>query len=160
MEDYYGKEGKSKDEKEEEKSQRYSSGKGRGEKKPKGSTAWYDEHVPPFALWVAGNDDLVDGHRLLRRFERGREPCVRVVHSKVIEEYEHLDVIWAMDSIDQVGREVKETLWRTCNVRDKVRVPAGCEDIAPWVDSRSPKQANYDTAQEEQSSSSNEENRQ
>lgn len=59
----------------------------------KGSTAWYNEQVPPFALWVAGSDDLVDGRRLLRRFERGREPCVKVVHQKVIEEYEHLDVI-------------------------------------------------------------------
>ncbi|KAM3074861.1 hypothetical protein ACMFMG_008274 [Clarireedia jacksonii] len=59
----------------------------------KGSTAWYNEQVPPFALWVAGSDDLVDGRKLLRRFERGREPFVRVVHQKVIEEYEHLDVI-------------------------------------------------------------------
>merc|ERR1711939_199841 len=40
--------------------------------------AWYDQHVPPFAIWVAGNDDLVDGQRLLRRFRRGREPHVKV----------------------------------------------------------------------------------
>lgn len=101
---------------------------------PKGSTSWYDEQVPPFALWVCGSDDLVDGRRLLRRFERGREPHVRVVHSKVIEKYEHLDVIWAMDSIEQVGREVKEVLWKTCDVRDKVRVPRGCEDVEAWRD--------------------------
>ena len=104
------------------------------ERKPKGSTAWYDNHVPPFALWVAGSDDLVDGRRLLRRFERGREPSVRVVHSRVIEEYEHLDVIWAMDCIEKVGREVKETLWETCDVRDQVRVPRGCEEVEPWQD--------------------------
>jgi len=104
------------------------------ERKPKGSTAWYDNHVPPFALWVAGSDDLVDGRRLLRRFERGREPSVRVVHSRVIEEYEHLDVIWAMDCIEKVGREVKETLWKTCDVRDQVRVPRGCEEVEPWRD--------------------------
>ncbi|KUJ11051.1 alpha/beta-hydrolase [Mollisia scopiformis] len=101
---------------------------------PKGSTSWYDEQVPPFALWVCGSDDLVDGQKLLRRFERGREPHVRVVHSKVIEEYEHLDVIWAMDSIEKVGREVKEVLWKTCDVRDRVRVPRGCEDVEAWVD--------------------------
>jgi pimeloyl-ACP methyl ester carboxylesterase len=104
------------------------------QRKQKGSTAWYNEQVPPFALWVAGSDDLVDGRRLLRRFERGREPHVRVVHQKVIEEYEHLDVIWAMDSVEKVGREVKETLWRTCDVRDKVRVPKGCEEVGVWVD--------------------------
>ncbi|KAG4439587.1 hypothetical protein IFR05_004935 [Cadophora sp. M221] len=104
------------------------------QRKRKGSTAWYDEHVPPFALWVTGSDDLVDGRRLLRRFERGREPHVRVVHSKVIEEYEHLDVIWAMDCIEKVGRELKEVLWKTCGVRDKIRVPKGCENVDVWRD--------------------------
>jgi pimeloyl-ACP methyl ester carboxylesterase len=99
---------------------------------PKGSTAWYDSRCPPLALWVAGSDDLVDGRRLLRRFERGREPHVKIVHSKIIEEYEHLDVIWAIDSIEKVGSEVKEVLWKTCNVRDTVRVPIGCEDIEAW----------------------------
>ena len=78
-----------------------------------GKTAWYDEHVPPMALWVPGNDRLVDGRRLLRRFERGREPHVKVVHSKIIEEYEHLDVIWAIDSIEQVGKEIRQVLWQT-----------------------------------------------
>jgi len=113
---------------------RSSESRRRHEKKPKGSTAWYDEKVPPFALWVAGSDDLVDGRRLLRRFERGREPFVRIVHSKVIEEYEHLDVIWAMDSVEKVADEIKEVIWRTCNVRDEVRIPHGCEHIERWKD--------------------------
>jgi pimeloyl-ACP methyl ester carboxylesterase len=104
------------------------------ERRPKGSTAWYDERVPPFALWVCGSDDLVDGRRLLKRFERGREPHARIVHQKVIEEYEHLDVIWAMDNIEQVGREVKEVIWKTCGVRDEVRIPRGCEDVDVWRD--------------------------
>lgn len=30
-------------------------------KKAKSSTAWYNSQVPPFALWVCGADDLVDG---------------------------------------------------------------------------------------------------
>ncbi|KAI9052740.1 hypothetical protein LZ554_003014 [Drepanopeziza brunnea f. sp. 'monogermtubi'] len=104
------------------------------ERRPKGSTAWYNEQVPPFALWVTGSDDLVDGRRLLRRFERGREPHVRIVHSHLIEEYEHLDVIWAMDCIEKVGCELKEVLWKTCDVRDQVRIPTGCEKIAAWKD--------------------------
>jgi transcription elongation factor Elf1 len=90
--------------------------------------------VFPFALWVCGSDDLVDGRRLLKRFERGREPHARIVHQKVIEEYEHLDVIWAMDNIEQVGREVKEVIWKTCGVRDEVRIPRGCEDVDVWRD--------------------------
>lgn len=79
----------------------------------RGQTAWYDENVPPMALWVGGRDELVDGRRLLRRFERGREPHVKVVHSKIIEDYEHLDVLWAIDALDQVGREVGQVLWQT-----------------------------------------------
>jgi pimeloyl-ACP methyl ester carboxylesterase len=115
---------------------RMSEARRKHERKPKGSRAWYDSHAPPFALWVAGSDDLVDGRKLLRRFERGREPHVRVVHTRIIEEYEHLDVIWAMDCIEKVGREVKEVIWRTCDVRDKVRVPRGCEEVEPWQDSQ------------------------
>ena len=96
--------------------------------------AWYDDQVPPFALWVAGCDQLVNGRRLLRRFERGREPNVRVVHSKVIPEYEHLDVLWAIDSLDQVGKEVREVLWKTApeHAREICRVPWGCEDVKVW----------------------------
>jgi pimeloyl-ACP methyl ester carboxylesterase len=96
-----------------------------------GQTAWYDKQVPPMALWVCGSDDLVDGKRLLHRLESQREPFVRVVHSKVIEEYEHLDVLWAMDSIEKVGKEVREVIWRTASADDRAlcRVPKGCEDI-------------------------------
>ncbi len=102
----------------------------------KGRRAWYDEQVPPFALWVAGSDELVDGRRLLRRFERGREPHVRVVHAKVIEEYEHLDVLWAMDSVEKVAREVREVLWKTVPEADRARcrIPRECEGIEPWQD--------------------------
>ncbi|VUC34907.1 unnamed protein product, partial [Clonostachys rosea] len=99
------------------------------ERSSSGTGAWYDEQAPPFAFWVCGQDDLVDGQRLLRRFERGREPFVEVVHSKIIPEYEHLDVIWAMDAPDQVFKEVREVLWKTCEYRDICRVPTGCEDL-------------------------------
>ncbi|KAI1262984.1 Alpha/Beta hydrolase protein [Xylariaceae sp. FL1019] len=102
-------------------------------RKPKGSTCWYNEQAPPMALWVAGNDNLVDGRRLIRRFERGREPHVSIVHSKVIPEYEHLDVIWAMDAVEQVFEEIREVLWKTCNIRDKCRVPKNCEAVGAWI---------------------------
>lgn len=85
----------------------------------KGGSAWYDERCPPLALWVAGSDNLVDGERLLRRFKQGREPHAKLVHSKVIAEYEHLDVLWAMDSIEKVGTEVKSVLWQTMSDADK-----------------------------------------
>ena len=78
---------------------------------------------------MCGADDLVDGRRLLRRFDRGREPEVRIVHKKIIEGYEHLDVLWAMDMIDKVGKEVREVIWRTASPEDRAscRTPIGCE---------------------------------
>ena len=102
----------------------------------RGNKAWFDERVPPFALWVAGSDELVDGRRLLRRFEKGREPHVRVMHSKIIDEYEHLDVLWAIDSVDKVATEVREVLWRTVPevLRARCRVPRGCEGVSIWED--------------------------
>ncbi|KAI0486274.1 Alpha/Beta hydrolase protein [Xylaria cf. heliscus] len=118
-------------------------------RKPKGVTAWYNEKAPPFALWVAGNDNLVNGERLLRRFERGREPHVKVVHSKVIPEYEHLDVIWAMDAVSQVFEEVREVLWKTCYARDQCRVPTGCEFVPAWE----PSDTETNGKEEQQSSS-------
>lgn len=104
------------------------------ERSDRGQKAWYDEQVPPFALWVAGSDELVDGRRLLRRFERKREPHVRVVHAKIIEEYEHLDVLWAIDAVDKVAREVSEVLWKTAPIsaRQSCRIPKHCEDIEAW----------------------------
>ena len=93
--------------------------------------SWYPPNTPPFALWVCGSDALVDGRRLLRRFERGREPHVDVVHSRIIPEYEHLDVIWAVDAMEKVGNEVREVLWRTVGEEERAvcRVPRGCEGI-------------------------------
>ena len=104
---------------------------GNDEAEARAHNAWYDSQVPPFALWVAGSDDLVDGRRLLRRFERGREPHVKVVHSRIIEEYEHLDVIWAIDAVDKVAKEIREVIWKTAplKVKQTCQVPISCERI-------------------------------
>ncbi|GAB0142243.1 hypothetical protein EsHS_00002800 [Epichloe bromicola] len=91
------------------------------------STPWYNEQVPPFAMWVCGNDELVDGNRLLRRLQNGREPHVKMVHSKVIGQYEHLDVIWAIDAVEQVFEEMRGVLWKTCYDHERFRVPKGCD---------------------------------
>ncbi|CAN8099002.1 unnamed protein product [Discula destructiva] len=113
-------------------------GNRRHHKHPKGSRAWYNSQSPPFALWVAGHDNLVDGDKLLRRFEKGREPHARLIHKKVIPDYEHLDVIWAMDAETQIFTEVREVLWRTVpeEERERCRTPKGCDNIQVWVDDR------------------------
>jgi hypothetical protein len=103
--------------------------KAEANKETRHQTAWYNEQVPPIALWIAGSDKLVDGRKFLRRFERGRELHVNLVHAKMIEEYERLDVIWAMDSIEKVGKEVREVLWRTMpkDARQVRRRPLGID---------------------------------
>lgn len=91
------------------------------------SSPWYGPRTPPFAFWIGGSDALVDGRRLLNRFQSGCEAHVSLVHSKIIEEYEHLDVLWAMDAIDQVGREVNKVIWTTMpdDARQICRTPRG-----------------------------------
>lgn len=128
-------------------------------KQPKGATAWYNAQSPPFALWVCGRDNLVDGDKILRRFERGREPHARLVHRKVIHEYEHLDVIWAMDAEDEVFREVREVLWRTASEEDRARcrVPSGCEEVERWVDDRQQGQQQTELAQDNDDEAEDEE---
>lgn len=101
-------------------------GGGEGEEEGEAHTleedAWYDSSFPPLALWVAAADELVDGRRLLRRFEEGREPHVRLVRKVVCEDYEHLDVIWAIDAPQVVFEGVREAIWETLEqeVRDEV----------------------------------------
>lgn len=107
-------------------------------RKDRARYAWYGPGTPPFALWICGADDLVDGRRLLRRFERDREPYVDVVHAKIIEGYEHLDVIWAMDAIEKVGKEVREVIWKTApeSARKVCRLPRGCGEVKDFYQPR------------------------
>jgi pimeloyl-ACP methyl ester carboxylesterase len=78
----------------------------------RGGGSWFDHRFPPLAMWVAGSDDLVDGRKLIRRFEEGKEPEVTVVWKKVVEEYEHLDVVWAIDAREKVFEEVADVVGR------------------------------------------------
>jgi len=106
------------------------------------------------AFWVAGEDTLCDGRELLNRFERGREPGVRVLEGgwNVVEGYSHLDVVWACDVIERVGEGVRDAVWRCVGSgsgvdggngnnngdggRERWRVPRGCEGVEAWVDDR------------------------
>ncbi|KAJ5581117.1 hypothetical protein N7450_007418 [Penicillium hetheringtonii] len=98
--------------------------------------SWFGPQVPPFALWIGGSDALVDGRRLLDRFKSGREPHVHLVHSRIIEEYEHLDVLWAMDAVEQVGKEVRQILWTTMpeEARNVCRIPRGINQTLHELD--------------------------
>ncbi|KAF8246110.1 alpha/beta-hydrolase, partial [Wilcoxina mikolae CBS 423.85] len=83
-----------------------------GDSPERGGGSWFDRRFPKLAMWVCGSDDLVDGRKLIRRFEEGKEPEVEVVWKKVIEEYEHLDVVWAVDARKKVFEEVAEVVRR------------------------------------------------
>lgn len=50
---------------------------------------------------------------------------MRVLRAQIDDEYEHLDCIWALDSIERVGLRIREDIWATCGEGDVV-VPHGC----------------------------------
>ncbi|CAH0043582.1 unnamed protein product [Clonostachys solani] len=78
--------------------------------------------------WWLGRECFAQHKCILATKEVVREE-ERMDEDKIIPEYEHLDVIWAMDAPDQVFKEVREVLWKTCEYRDVCRVPTGCEDL-------------------------------
>src|SRR5690606_10883326 len=71
---------------------------------------WFPSGMPPVACWVPENDGLVDGQLLLERLRK--EKNVRLVHERVIPRYQHLDVLWAIDAVEKVGREVAGVVWK------------------------------------------------
>jgi hypothetical protein len=75
-------------------------------------------------LYVAGLDRLVDGRKLgdrLANVEKG----VLVVSKYVDHDYDHIDCLWSMDSIERVGKKIVEDIWFTTQDKD-VLVPTGC----------------------------------
>jgi len=88
---------------------------------------WYQPGtMPPVSLYVGGKDQLVDGRKLIERLERV-EKDVLLIRSQIDEDYEHLDCIWSMDCIDQVGRNVREDIWFTVPAEEDVITPQGCQ---------------------------------
>src|SRR5277367_2037478 len=85
---------------------------------------WYDpELMPPISLYVGGRDRLVDGGKLIERFEQVEN--VQVIRSQLDEDYEHLDCLWAMDCIERIGEKVREDIWFTTTA-ETVVVQRGC----------------------------------
>ena len=82
--------------------------------------------MPPMSLYVGGRDKLVDGRKLIKRFEE-IERDVNVIRCQVDEDYEHLDCLWSMDCIDRIGSKIKEDIWRTIPILEDVIVPEGCK---------------------------------
>ncbi|VVT49117.1 uncharacterized protein SAPINGB_P002112 [Magnusiomyces paraingens] len=75
---------------------------------------WYDEHLPPVCIVVPGLDDLVNPHKLVDRFHNVE--CRLVQHDIEIvnvPEYSHVDVLWAIDTIEKVGMPMSSFIWRT-----------------------------------------------
>ncbi|KAH7398071.1 putative ab-hydrolase associated lipase [Cadophora sp. MPI-SDFR-AT-0126] len=118
-------------------------------REPREPESWFHDGVsdepgsrpPPMAFWIAGEDTICDGRELLNRFERGREPGVRVLvegGKNVVEGYSHLDVVWACDVIEKVGHGVRGAIWRTlgAEARERYRMPKGVEGVEAWVDDR------------------------
>jgi hypothetical protein len=89
-------------------------------------TRWYDSRMPPVSLFVGGRDKLVDGRKLIERLREKEN--IRVMRAQIDDEYEHLDCIWALDSIERIARRIREDIWATCGEADVV-VPEGCVEV-------------------------------
>ena len=93
---------------------------------PLSETPWYDPGLmPPVSLYVGGRDKLVDGHKLIQRFETVEKDVV-LLRGQIDEKYEHLDCLWSMDCIERIGNNVREDIWFTA-VADDVCTPEGCQ---------------------------------
>jgi hypothetical protein len=94
---------------------------------PDHETPWYDpDLMPPVSLYVGGRDKLVDGRKLIERFQTVEKDVI-LVTSQVDEQYEHLDCLWSMDCIERVGKKVREDIWFTV-LADDVVTPEGCQE--------------------------------
>ncbi|KAI5283875.1 hypothetical protein KEM52_003187, partial [Ascosphaera acerosa] len=90
---------------------------------------WFSTPTPPMALFIPARDKLVDGPRLLQRLTSGKpayapgspslhpsstreqEPNANICHVSILDNYEHLDPLWAIDTIDRVGTKVRDIVW-------------------------------------------------
>ena len=90
--------------------------------------------MPPVSLYVGGMDKLVDGRKLIERFEKV-ETDVIVLRAQVDEEYEHLDCIWGFDCIERVGKRVRDDIWSTVTANDVI-VPEGCQEEEKGMSAR------------------------
>ena len=87
---------------------------------------WYDARLmPPVALYIGGQDKLVDGKKLIERFERV-ETRVSLLRGQIDEDFEHLDCIWGFDCIERVAKNVRLDIWDTVPLHEDVVVPEGC----------------------------------
>lgn len=80
--------------------------------------------MPPISLYVGGRDKLVEGRKLIERFDQVETDIV-VIRTQIDEDYEHLDCLWSMDCIERIGVRVKEDIWSTTLEQDII-VPEGC----------------------------------
>lgn len=75
---------------------------------------WFNNKLPPVCIVVPGLDDLVNPDKLVDRFRdvesKFENHDVTVVN---VPHYSHVDVLWAMDTIETVGKPLKEFIWRT-----------------------------------------------
>lgn len=75
---------------------------------------WFNEKLPPVCIVAPGLDDLVNPQKLVERFSdvesKFFDHDVTVVN---VPHYSHVDVLWAIDTIETIGVPMKDFIWRT-----------------------------------------------
>lgn len=75
---------------------------------------WFNEKLPPVCIVVPGLDDLVNPHKLVERFQDVESKFVNHDVTVVnVPHYSHVDVLWAIDTIETIGAPMKDFIWRT-----------------------------------------------
>ncbi|ODV93601.1 hypothetical protein PACTADRAFT_51383 [Pachysolen tannophilus NRRL Y-2460] len=70
---------------------------------------WFNENTPPMLLVIAELDKLVDGQKLMEHLNI-YEPKYKKFEAVHLDNYAHLDVLWADDVHDKVGAPMLEFL--------------------------------------------------
>ena len=61
----------------------------------------------PISVYYGTNDTIIDGDTLVEELQLGSDKLVRV---GVIDDYEHMDVLWSVDAEEMVWRNIVKDL--------------------------------------------------
>lgn len=71
----------------------------------KEKSSWFNQHTPNLMLFIGTLDDLVNGNLFVQKLQN--EPVMDGKWNyKIIDGYSHLDVIWADDVVDVIGKPI------------------------------------------------------
>ncbi|CCD24501.1 uncharacterized protein NDAI_0D01870 [Naumovozyma dairenensis CBS 421] len=91
--------------------------------------------IPNFLIFIPGQDKLVDGQRVIKHFRNfENEASYKIWY---IEEYSHVDILWANDVLEKVGRPILQNM-RLSHINNNNSVPSTASATATATAAVSP----------------------